>query len=447
MSEIGWELLIIFLLIVINGVFAMSEMAMVTARKSRLQDWFKRGNRSAKVALDLATAPNRFLSAVQVGITLVGILAGAFAGRDVANWIAGYIAQIPIIGAYSQEIGLAIVVLIITYFSLVIGELVPKRLALRHPEAIATYVARPLRLFTKLSAPMVHLLGLSTDAVCRLFGRQAGDEPPVTEEEIKTLVQQGTEAGVFEESEQDMVEAVLRLGDKNARSLMTPRTQIAWLDLQDNAERVREKIVSSGHSCFPVATGGLDKVDGVVLAKDLLTHSLAGRTLDLKALMIEPLFVPRTVTALEVLESFKKSGQHIALVVDEYGGIEGLLTHHDILEAIAGDIPFDGKPTDPKAVQRHDGSWLLDGMMSVDEFKEIFQLEDLPGEKRDAYQTLGGFVFTRMGRIPAVTDSFEWNGLAFEVVDMDGKRIDKVLVRQSRTDSQHAAAVIGTGHG
>jgi putative hemolysin len=293
---------------------------------------------------------------------------------------------------------------------------------------------------------MVHLLSLSTDAVCRLFGRQAGDEPPVTEEEIKTLVQQGTDAGVFEESEQDMVEAVLRLGDKNARSLMTPRTQIAWLDLQDNAEQVREKIVSSGHSCFPVATGGLDKVDGVVLAKDLLTHSLAGRTLDLKALMIEPLFVPRTVTALEVLESFKKSGQHIALVVDEYGGIEGLLTHHDILEAIAGDIPFDGKPTDPKAVQRHDGSWLLDGMMSVDEFKEIFQLEDLPGEKRDAYQTLGGFVFTRMGRIPAVTDSFEWNGLAFEVVDMDGKRIDKVLVRQSRKDSQHAATLIRAGH-
>jgi putative hemolysin len=446
MSEIGWELLIIFLLIVINGVFAMSEMAMVTARKSRLQDWFKRGNRSAKVALDLATAPNRFLSAVQVGITLVGILAGAFAGRDVANWLADYIAQIPIIGAYSQEIGLAIVVLIITYFSLVIGELVPKRLALRHPEAIATYVARPLRLFTKLSAPMVHLLSLSTDAVCRLFGRQAGDEPPVTEEEIKTLVQQGTDAGVFEESEQDMVEAVLRLGDKNARSLMTPRTQIAWLDLQDSAEQVREKIVSSGHSCFPVATGGLDKVDGVVLAKDLLTHSLAGRTLDLKALMIEPLFVPRTVTALEVLESFKKSGQHIALVVDEYGGIEGLLTHHDILEAIAGDIPFDGKPTDPKAVQRHDGSWLLDGMMSVDEFKEIFQLEDLPGEKRDAYQTLGGFVFTRMGRIPTVTDSFEWNGLAFEVVDMDGKRIDKVLVRQSDKDSQHATTLIRAGH-
>jgi putative hemolysin len=428
MSDIGGEIIIILLLIVANGVFALSEMAVITARKSRLQDWIKRGNRRAKVALELALAPNRFLSAVQIGITLVGILAGAFAGRSVAQWLGAYIVGLPVIGPYHQEIGLGLVVLIITYFSLVIGELVPKRLALRHPETIATYVAIPLRLFTKISSPMVHLLSISTDAVCRIFGRQQPNEPPVTEEEIKTLVQQGTDAGVFEESEQDMVEAVLRLGDKTARSLMTPRTHIAWLDLEDGAEQIREKIISSGHSCFPVATGSLDKVDGVVQAKELLTHSLAGQGLDLKALMQQPLFVPRTVNALEVLESFKRSGQHIALVVDEYGGIEGLLTHHDILEAIAGDIPFNGKPTDPKAVQRHDGSWLLDGMLSVDEFKEIFHLDDLPGEKRDAYQTLGGFVFTRMGRIPSVSDSFEWNGLRFEVVDMDGKRIDKLLV-------------------
>jgi putative hemolysin len=443
MSEIAGEILIIFLLIVANGVFAMSEMAVITARKSRLQDWVSKGNRRAKVALELALAPNRFLSAVQVGITLVGILAGAFAGRSVAQWLAAHIVGIPVIGAYHQEVGLGFVVLTITYFSLVVGELVPKRLALRHPEAIATFVARPLRLFTRLSSPMVHLLGLSTDVVCRLFGKPHGGEPPVTEEEIKTLVQQGTDAGVFEESEQDMVEAVLRLGDKTARSLMTPRTQIAWLDLEDSAERVREKIISSGHSCFPVATDSLDKVDGVVQAKDLLTHSLAGHVLDLKSLMQQPLFVPRTVTALEVLEAFKKSGQHIALVVDEYGGIEGLLTHHDILEAIAGDIPFDGKPNDPKAVQRHDGSWLLDGMLSVDEFKEIFRLDELPGEKRDAYQTLGGFVFTRMGRIPSVSDSFQWHGLRIEVVDMDGKRIDKVLV-SPRPDHEATDTAIGT---
>jgi putative hemolysin len=442
MFEIGNEIVIIFLLILANGLFAMSEMAVITARKSRLQDWVSKGNGRAKVALELALAPNRFLSAVQVGITLVGILAGAFAGRSVAQWLAAYIFDLPIIGAYHQQVSLGIVVLTIAYFSLVIGELVPKRLALRHPETIATWVARPLRLFTQLCSPVVQLLGLSTDAVCRLFGRQSVSEPPVTEEEIKTLVKQGAEAGVFEESEQDMVEAVLRLGDKTARSLMTPRTQIAWLDLEHSTEQIREEIISSGHSCFPVATGSLDRVDGVVQAKDLLARSLSGHDLDLRPLMQQPLFVPRTVTALEVLESFKKSGQHIALVVDEYGGIEGLLTHHDILEAIAGDIPFDGKPSDPKAVQRHDGSWLLDGMLSVDEFKEIFHLDDLPGEKRDAYQTLGGFIFTRMGRIPAVSDSFEWNGLRFEVVDMDGKRIDKLLVSPSgnaRRSSTNAA--------
>ncbi len=221
---------------------------------------------------------------------------------------------------------------------------------------------------------------------------------------------------------------------------MTPRTQIAWLDIADSAERIREKIVSSGHSSFPVATGSLDRVDGLVQSKDLLVHSLAGNSPDLRSLMHPPLFVPRTVTALEVLESFKNSGEHVALVVDEYGGIEGLLTDHDILEAIAGDISFDGKPNDPKAVRRHDGSWLLDGMLSIDEFKEIFQLDALPGEKRDAYQTLGGFVFTKMGQIPSVSDSFEWNGLRFEVVDMDGKRIDKVLVASGCGDRERPTA-------
>ena len=439
MSEIGNQIVIILLLILANGVFAMSEMAVITARKSRLQEWVKQGDRRAKAALELALAPNRFLSAVQVGITLVGILAGAFAGGGVAQFFAGFIAQVPVVAPYSEEIGLGLVVLVITYFSLVIGELVPKRLALRNPERIATYVAYPLRWFTRISAPMVHLLSISTDGVCRILGRPQASEPPVTEEEIKTLVQQGTEAGVFEETEQDMVEAVLRLGDKTARSLMTPRNQIDWLDLTDSVEQIREKIVSSGHSRFPVATESLDRVDGVVQAKELLARNLAGQPLELKTVLHQPLFVPRSVSALEVLESFKKSGLHIALVVDEYGGIEGLLTHHDILEAIAGDIPFDGKPTDAKAHQRHDGSWLLDGMLSVDEFKDLFKLESLPGEKRDAYQTLGGFVFTRLGRIPSVADAFEWNGLRIEVVDMDGKRIDKVLVSPVNSEDRRAA--------
>ncbi|MGH7826092.1 MAG: hemolysin family protein [Candidatus Binatia bacterium] len=433
------EIVVIFSLILMNGVFAMSEMAVVTARKSRLEDWAKKGNGRAKTALELAHTPNRFLSAVQIGITLIGILAGAFAGRNLADRLAAYAALVPLLEPFSAEIGLALVVLAITYLSLVVGELVPKRLALRHPESIATLIAVPLNIFLRIVFPAVHLLSLSTDAVFRLFGKHSAQESPVTEEEIKTLVQQGTAAGVFEESEQDMVEAVLRLGDKTARSLMTPRAQIAWLDLDDSMEQVRETIMQSGHSRFPVAAESLDNVTGVVQAKDLLATSLAGKLVDLRALVQQPLFVPRTLSALEILELFKQSGKHIALVVDEYGGIEGLLTHHDILEAIAGDIPFSEKPTDPKAVQRSDGSWLLDGMLSVDEFKEIFQVESLPGEKKEAYQTLGGFVFTQMGRVPSVAESFEWNGLRFEVVDMDGKRIDKLLVKKIQNKATSVA--------
>ena len=438
--SIGLEILLIALLILANGVFAMSEMAVITARKSRLQDWIKRGNRGAKVALDLALAPNRFLSAVQICITLAGVLAGAIAGRGIAQWLAAYFAAVPIFGQYHHEISLVLVVLIVTYFALVFGELAPKRLAMRRPETIATWVALPLYFFSRALTPMVYMLSASTDIVCRIFGKRQSLEPPVTEDEIRTLVQQGAEAGVFEEEAEDMVEAVLRLGDKTARSLMTPRTQIAWLDLESSMEQVQKKITESGRSRYPVAAGSLDKVMGVVQTKDLFAVSLAGKPIDLAALMQQPLFVPRTISVLELLESFKKTSQHIALVVDEYGGIEGLITHHDILEAIAGDIPTGEKPAAAKAVRRHDGSWLLDGMLSVDEFKEIFQVETLPGEKRDAYQTLGGFVFTQMGRVPSVAESFEWHGLRFEIVDMDGKRIDKVLVMSQEATSVETEA-------
>jgi putative hemolysin len=428
MSGPTLEILLIVLLILANGVFAMSEIAIVTARKSRLQDWASKGNTRAKAALDLANAPNQFLSTVQIGITLVGILAGAFAGRAVADWLGGILSVFPRIEPYSRALALGVVVIVTTYLSVIIGELVPKRLALSHPEGIATAMAIPMRLLARLSSPVVRLFSFSTDAMFALLGKRAAVEPPVTEEEIRTLVHQGTQAGVFEESEQDMVEAVFRLGDKTSRLLMTPRTQIVWLNIRDSQPTIREKIIESGHSRFPVGDGSLDNVIGIVQAKDLLAVALAGRPIDLKASLRDPLFVPRSMSAFSVLDLFKQSGKHLALVMDEYGGIEGLLTHHDVLEAIAGEIPYSEKETERKAVQRQDGSWLLDGMLSVDEFKEIFQLDSLPGEKRDAYQTLGGFLFTQMGRVPSTADQFEWNNLRFEIVDMDGKRIDKVLV-------------------
>jgi putative hemolysin len=438
MSGPTLEILLIILLILANGIFAMSEIAIVTARKSRLKDWADKGNTRASVALDLANEPNQFLSTVQIGITLIGILAGAFAGRTVAEWLSAILGGFPRIEPYSRALALGLVVIVTTYLSVIIGELVPKRLALSHPEGIATAMAIPMRLLARLSSPIVRLLSFSTDAMFALLGKRAVAEPPVTEEEIRTLVHQGTQAGVFEESEQDMVEAVFRLEDKTSRLLMTPRTQIVWLNIGDSQQGLRDKIAESGHSRFPVGNGNLDNVVGIVQAKDLLAVAMAGGPIDLNASLREPLFVPRSMSAFSVLDLFKQSGKHIALVMDEYGGIEGLLTHHDVLEAIAGEIPYSEKETERKAVQRQDGSWLLDGMLSVDEFKEIFQLDSLPGEKRDAYQTLGGFLFTQMGRVPSTADQFEWNNLRFEIVDMDGKRIDKVLVasteKQRETD-------------
>lgn len=428
MSNIGFETLAIFILLIGNGVFAMSEIAVVTARKSRLQDLANKGSAKARAALELANAPNPFLSTMQIGITLIGILAGAFGGGALTEWMATKLNTIPVISTYSRSIALGIVVLGITYLLVIIGELVPKRLALGHPETIAMLMAPPVRLLLRVCGPMVHLLSFSTDLVFRLFGKKFDEQTSVTEEDVRTLVRQGTAAGVFEESEQDMVEAVFQLGDKSARALMTPRTQIVWLDVNDSIEQIGAKLADSGHSRFPVCAGSLEDVVGIVQAKDLLASFLTGKNVDLKASMQQPPFVPRTMTALQVLDHIKKSSSHIVLVVNEYGGIEGLLTHHDLLEAIAGDMPLGKTPAEPKAVQRKDGSWLLDGMLSVDEFKDIFKLENLPGEKKDTFQTLGGFIFTQMGRVPSVSEHFEWNGLRFDVVDMDGKRIDKVLV-------------------
>lgn len=428
MSTIAFEIFAIFLLLIANGIFAMSEIAVVTARKSRLQELAEKGISSARQALDLANHPNRFLSTVQIGITLVGILAGAFGGGAITEWLAAQLKAIPSVAPYSRTLALTGVVMCITYFSVILGELVPKRLALGHPESIAIFMAPPMRLLLRVCGPIVHLFSFSTDLVFRLFGKRFDEQTLVTEEEITNLLRQGTEAGVFEETEQEMVEAVFDLGDKSARGLMTPRNQIIWLEVNDSVDRLHAKLSNCGHSRFPVCENGLDNVVGIVQAKDLLTNFLSGKNIDVKAVMQPCEFVPRSLTAWQVLDHIKQSGSHIVLVVDEYGGIEGLLTHHDILEAIAGDMPLGTTSTQPNAVQRKDGSWLLEGMMSIDEFKELFHIEVLPGEKKDSFQTLGGFLFTHMGRVPSLAETFEWNGLRFEIADMDGKRIDKVLV-------------------
>lgn len=428
MSSVTREILVILLLLMLNAIFAMSEMAIVSVRKVRLQQLANQGNVKARAALELTNSPNQFLSTVQIGITLIGILAGAFGGATLTTKLADQLTTIPLLASKAEVIALFIVVLVITYLSLVVGELVPKRLALNNPELIAMSVAAPMRLVANLTAPAVHLLSYSTEMVLRLLGIGPLREPTVTEEEIKILIQQGTEAGMFEEVEQDIVQRVFRLGDRRVSALMTPRPEIVWLDLDDSSDVNRQKMISSSHTRFPVCQEGIDNVLGVVQVNILLAQCLAGHPLDLTSSLKQPLLVPESTRALKVLELFKQSGPHLALVVDEYGVIQGLVTLNDILEALVGDIPSVDDTNEVQAVQREDGSWLVDGMLSVEEFRKLFGIDELPGEQRGNYHTLGGFVITHLGRIPTAAVHFEWGGLRFEVMDMDGNRVDKVLV-------------------
>ena len=428
------QILIILLLMVANGLFAMSEMAVVSARRARLQEMVEQGNAKAMAALELANSPNRFLSTVQVGITLISVVTGAFGGATLASSLAPYIALIPALRESSDAIAFGLVIMLITYLSLIVGELVPKRLALNNPEKIATAVAGPMRWIAMVASPIVYLLSLSTEAVLKLLrADRASSEPLVTEEEIKVLVRQGTEAGMFEEAEQDMVERVFRLGDQKVNSLMTPRLDILWLDLNDSVETNCRKMGESRHSRFPVCQETLDNVLGMAHVSDVLTRSLSGEPIDLASLLRPPLFIPESTVALKMLELFKQSGTHAALVVDEYGVIQGIVTLNDVMEVIIGDVPFADHPQESSAIKREDGSWLLDGMLMIDEIKELLELDELPGEERDNYQTLGGLVITQLGRIPKSSDYFIWNQFRFEVMDMDGNRVDKVLVVPPKT--------------
>ncbi|MBP1741178.1 MAG: hypothetical protein H6Q48_3471 [Deltaproteobacteria bacterium] len=428
MTHFVLETLVIFLLIAANGVLAMSEIAIVAARKARLQQSANSGDAGARAALELATHPNRFLATVQIGITLVGILAGAFGGATLAHEIEHLAIEVPALAPYAGIIGVGVVVVGITFFSLVLGELAPKRIALVHAERIASKVAAPMRFLSSLAFPLVRLLGVSTDMVLRIVKVQPSLEPHVTPEEIKILVEQGTALGVFEESEQDMIEGVLRLDERPIGAFMTPRIQMVSIDVADSPETLRPKIVESRHSRFPVIQGSFANVLGVVSAKDLLKQSLSGQPTNLRQALGPPLFVPETASALRVLELFKREGTHFALVTDEYGGIQGLVTDRDILEAIVGELPSRDEPHEPEVTIREDGSWLVDGLLNIDRLKEILEMDTLPDEESGRYHTVSGFMMTQLGGIPAVGQHFEWKSFRFEVLDMDGRRVDKVLI-------------------
>jgi putative hemolysin len=422
------ETLVIFLLIGANGLLAMSEIAIVAARKARLQQSANSGDAGARTALELAAHPNRFLATVQIGITLVGILAGAYGGATLAPEIERLVFEVPALAPYAGIIGVGVLVVGITFFSLVLGELAPKRIALVHAERIASAVAAPMRFLSSLAFPLVRLLGVSTDLVLRIFRVKPSLEPHVTPEEIKILVEQGTALGVFEESEQDMIEGVLRLDERSIGAFMTPRIQMVWIDVGDSPEILRAKILDSPHSRFPVIQGSFSNVLGVVSAKDILKQSLSGQPTNLRQALGPPLFVPESASALRVLELFKREGTHFALVTDEYGGIQGLVTDRDILEAIVGELPSRDEPHEPEVIVREDGSWLVDGLLNIDRLKEILQMDILPDEESGRYHTVSGFMMTQLGGIPAVGQHFEWESFRFEVMDMDGRRVDKVLI-------------------
>jgi putative hemolysin len=426
------EILVIAFLILLNGLFAMSELAIVSSRKTRLQQWAEEEQRGAQIALQLANEPGHFLSTVQVGITSIAILSGALGEAVLAEDIARWLSNVPVLASYSQEIALGLVVVLVTYLSVVFGELVPKRVALHNPERIAVLVARPLQWLAEASAPVVRVLSWSSDVVLRLLGLRESRELPVTDEEINVLMEQGTEAGVFESGEQTLVSNILRLDEQRITAIMTPRMEIVHLDLEWSYEENRDELIRNPHSRLPVTRGGLEDVAGILDIKDVLARSLRGEAIDFAALLRPALYVPESISPIQLLETFKKTRNHLALIVDEFGDIDGLVTMTDVLGAIVGDIPYGEVAEESQAVRREDGSWLLDGMLSIDKFKELFDVEELPGEESGAFNTLGGWVMAQLGKVPRIAERFDWEGMRFEVMDMDRNRVDKVLAIPSR---------------
>lgn len=429
---LGWESLVILVLIIANGLFSMSEIALVSSRKARLQQMAEDGDRKAQTALDLIRDPGRFLATVQVGITLVGTLAGAYGGVAIAENLAVRFRSVPWLAEYASSAALIVVVLLVTYFQVVLGELVPKALALRHAESISRHVAGFMTGLSRGAGPVVQFLNLSTKGLLRLVGIKAEEEPSVTEEEITMMLTQGTKAGLYRESQQEMMESVIGMGERRITSLMTPRPDLEWLDSTADLETIRTKLVEHPYSRFPVCRGGFDDLVGVVHAKDLLSRALAGQPLDLESMAKPVPVVPSSVDVLKALETFRTSGATLALVSDEYGSILGLVTLDDVLRDILGDVAtaHAHEGDEPDAVQRTDGSWLVEGTMPVDDLEELLDVKSLYDDEddEDDSQTLGGFVMARLGRIPQAGEFFESAGWRYEVVDMDGHRVDKVLV-------------------
>jgi putative hemolysin len=426
----GSEILIVLLLIIINGLFSMAELALVSARRARLAVLERKGLAGAAMARLLAEEPQRFLPTVQVGITLVSVFTGVFGGARIAHHVEAWLRHFPVLAPAATSLSLAIVVVVTTYLTLVFGELVPKQLALRRPEHVAARVARPLSWTTRVTAPAVWLLGQSTGLILRIFGLNRPTSRTVTEEELKALLSEGAQAGVLEVEEHDMIERVLRLADKPVRAIMTPRTELAWIDRTDPPKDVAATLKAAPHSRFVVCDQSIDNVVGVVQAKDILDRMLGGEPLSVTAALRQPIVVPDTVTALDALERLKADPLGMALVMDEYGSFEGVVTAADVLEAIVGE-PTDVAAHAADGAAAGEATFVMDGMMPVDELKSRLELPDLPAE--GSYHTLAGLMLALLRRVPGVGDRIVFAGWRFEVLEIDGRRVDKVRASRDPT--------------
>lgn len=419
------EIVIIFLLILLNGVFSMSEIALISARKNRLETAAKKGNTSAKTALDLANSPNKFLSTVQIGITLIGILTGIYSGEKVTEDVKLFLNGFTALQPYSQSLSVGIVVVILTFFSLVLGELLPKRIGLNYPEAIAKAVAVPMKMVSIVAAPFIWLLTISTEFILNVFKIKPTADGKVTEEEIKAIIKEGTEGGEVQEIEQDIVERVFHIGDRKVNSLMTHRKSVVYLSLEDGLQETKAKVLDELHSVYPVCDDNLDNITGVVLLKDLFSSFEKGK-FDLKAITKEPVYFIEHTSAYKALEIFKKTKVHYAFVTDEYGVLQGIITLNDILEALVGDAA-EFYEEEFQLIAREDGTWLVDGHYSLHDFLTYFDMDELINDYE--VTTVSGLVMTELSYIPKVGEKLIWNKMELEVIDMDGIKIDKVLVR------------------
>ncbi len=428
MYETILYIIIIIILIILNGILSMSELAVVSSRKGKLQKMINDGKKHAQTVIDLNENPNQFLSTIQIGITLIGVLTGAFGGATLSTPLANVISPyVP----YAESISVLIVVIVTTYLSLVIGELVPKRIALNSPERVAVKVAKSMKILSKICKPFVIILSKSTNAVLTILRINHKEDTSITEEEIELMIEESRVEGNIEKEEEDIIKRVFKLDEQKVDMIMTPRSEIIWIDLDDSPEENKKKIIESKRSIFPIAKGELDDFMGVVQSKDILAVLFENKEMNLEKIVKNPIVVPENLESLELLKQYKENKEyvHMALIVDEFGSVSGLITLNDLLEGIVGDIPGIDETDDPIATQRADGTWLIDGRYQIDRFKELFDYsEEFPDEKEDNFTTIAGFILSFCGKIPEEGEEFIWDRFSFEIVDMDGNKIDKLLI-------------------